>query len=169
MASNIVFGVQVLAGCTQLFIINKFPRKVLLLQNSIFAFLTLTALSLQNLLNWEGGWLPLICLIIFSISFMWGFGALCFTVMAEVFSSKAREVAFSLSIVLMWSLNFTITKSFPLLLYSIGIGWTLLIFAGFMFASMFHIIFLVVETRGKTLKEIQNELYGNSNTNSRTS
>uniref|UniRef100_A0A6M2E3D8 Putative secreted protein n=1 Tax=Xenopsylla cheopis TaxID=163159 RepID=A0A6M2E3D8_XENCH len=42
---------------------------------------------------------------------MWGFGALCFTVMAEVFSSKAREVAFSLSIVLMWSLNFTITKS----------------------------------------------------------
>lgn len=168
LASNIIFGVQVLAGCTQLFIINKFPRKVLLLQNSILAFTTLTILGLQNLLGWEAGWLPVVCLIVFSLSFMWGFGALCFTVMAEVFSSKAREIAFSLSIVLMWSLNFSVTKSFPMLLTTIGIGWTLLIFAGFMFASGFHIIFIVVETRGKTLKEIQDELYGKSKPNQKT-
>lgn len=81
-------------------------------------------------------------------------------IMGELFASDAKEHAFSVAVVINWAVNFGATKSFAPLVSAIGIGATFLIFAGFMVLSLVHALVFVPETKGKTLKEIQDKLYG---------
>lgn len=94
------------------------------------------------------------------MSYVWGMGPLSAMIMGEVYGSDAKERAFAAAVVVNWLINFIATKSFPPLMLSIGIGPTFLIFAAFMILSLIHALIFVPETKGKTLKEIQDKLYG---------
>lgn len=76
----------------------------------------------------------------------------------ELFSSDVKGIAGSLTGTLNWSLAFVVTIAYPALSHSIGISACFLIFTALSIIGTFFTFFLVPETKGKSLKEIQDML-----------
>jgi len=104
------------------------------------------------------GWLPLTSLALFNIVFSIGYGSVPFAVISEIFPPETKGVASSMSIVVHWSLVFAVTKLFPTMEYRMGQAATFWTFSCFTAASVAFAFFIVPETKGKTLQEIQNKL-----------
>lgn len=106
------------------------------------------------------GWLPLLSVTLFIVTFSLGFGPLPWMMMAEIFSSSIKSSAAALAVSLNWTLTFVVTKTFGDLVDSIGIAFTFWIFSGITAVGILFVFFRVPETKGKTFAEIQRELGG---------
>lgn len=79
----------------------------------------------------------------------------------ELFSSDVKGFAGSVAGTLNWSLAFIVTVSYPTLSQSIGVSACFLIFTFLSICGALFSFFIVPETKGKSLKEIQEMLGGN--------
>lgn len=104
------------------------------------------------------GWVPLTSLAYFNIVFSIGYGSVPFTVISEIFPLETKGVASSISIVTNWILVFTVTKLFPIMEYEMGQAATFWTFSCFAATSVAFTYFVIPETKGKTLQEIQKKL-----------
>lgn len=105
-------------------------------------------------------WLPVLCCCLYVIMFSFGFGAIPWLLMAELFSDDIKGIAGSISGTCNWLAAFIVTISYPLVSGSIGIGPTFWIFTCLTLLAVIFVIFLVPETKGKTFLEIQAILEG---------
>ena len=113
----------------------------------------------QNPLNVENiGWLPLVSLSIFMVAISLGFGPVPWIMLGEIFSNDLKPIGGSISGAFNWTLAFALTNTFGLVIDSIGIGQTFWMFAAVSSVGVFFIIFVVPETKGKSLPEIQRML-----------
>ena len=81
-------------------------------------------------------------------------------ILSEIFPTRIRGAAMSVSTFSLWSACFILTYTFPLLNQGLGPAGTFWIYAGI---SVFGFVFIkskVRETKGKTLEEIERELAG---------
>ncbi|XP_072762131.1 trehalose transporter 1-like protein [Anoplolepis gracilipes] len=145
-------------------VIDRFGRKPLLVISGAFMTICLAILGYYFKFKDEGsdvsafGWVPLTSLAFFNIVFSIGYGSVPFTVISEIFSPETKGVASSISIMTHWSLVFAVTKLFPLMEYQIGQAATFWTFSCFTATSVAFVYFVVPETKGKTLQEIQKKL-----------
>merc|ERR1719471_1046608 len=58
------------------------------------------------------GWIPLMALMIYVVSFSLGFGPIPWLMMGEVFPSRIRGAAASIATALNWAFTFVVTKTF---------------------------------------------------------
>ena len=58
------------------------------------------------------GWIPLLALVVYVVSFSVGFGPIPWLMMGEVFPAKIRGVAASLATGFNWTCTFVVTKTF---------------------------------------------------------
>ena len=58
------------------------------------------------------GWIPLIALMVYVVSFSVGFGPIPWLMMGEVFPSRIRGTAASFATALNWAFTFVVTKTF---------------------------------------------------------
>ena len=58
------------------------------------------------------GWIPLIALMVYVVSFSIGFGPIPWLMMGEVFPSRIRGTAASFATALNWAFTFVVTKTF---------------------------------------------------------
>ena len=86
-----------------------------------------------------------------------GYGPLSWAIMGELFPSNIKSNASALTTFWCWMISFLFTKFF-VNIKSLGDEWAFWIFAIFCFLSIFFFIFLLPETKGKTLQEIQDIL-----------
>lgn len=77
--------------------------------------------------------------------------------MGEIFPTRLKGAASSSAAFLNWMMAFTITISFPSAVETFGSAPVLFFFALICFLSVFFVIFFLVETKGKTFAEIQQE------------
>lgn len=101
------------------------------------------------------GWLPLTSLCIFIVSYALGFGPLVWLMISELFSKDINSIASPVTGFINPCLTFTVSSTFNMLSNAIGIGQTFWIYAGFCFVGIFYVFFMVPETKGKSLAEIQ--------------
>jgi len=100
-------------------------------------------------------------LIIYIASFSFGWGPVPWLMVGELFPSQYRSLASAMSSVLAWGGSFCMTQFFGTLLSSLG---QQMIFTGFTVACAFSVLWVLapstqfVETMGKSLEEIQEEL-----------
>lgn len=106
------------------------------------------------------GWVPLVCLVLFIISFSLGFGPIPWMMMAELFAVEYRGSASGFAVIFNWCLVFIVTLCFPIMKEVIGIYSCFWFFAAFMAACIFFVFFLIPETKGKTVSQIQAILAG---------
>jgi magnesium-transporting ATPase (P-type) len=104
------------------------------------------------------GLIPLICVVLFIIMFSLGFGPIPWTMMGELFPAKIKGAASALACVENYVLVFVVTKTFQNLLESLGSAGTFWMFAGICIVATVFVFFVVPETKGKSLEEIQQEL-----------
>lgn len=142
----------------------RFGRKPLLVISGLMMTVCLGILGYYFMLKDGGsdvsaiGWLPLTSLALFNVVFSIGYGSVPFTVISEIFPPETKGVASSMSIVVHWSLVFAVTKLFPTMEDRMGQAATFWTFSCFTVASAGFAYFVLPETKGKTLQEIQRKL-----------
>lgn len=169
VCSIIVGVVQVLMTFASTLLIEKAGRRILLLQSTIIMGLCLTAVGVYFNLKAGGsdvsaiGWLPLVSVVLFIISFSLGFGPIPWMMMGELFSAEVKGIASSIAVMFNWTLVFIVTKCFGLMNEQLGSDVTFWIFAGCMAIGTLFVALKVPETKGKSNAEIQSILSGSRN------
>lgn len=132
---------------------------LMLIALGVYFFLfDLEDFSVENLV-----WLPLTSLCIFLVAFSIGYGPVPWLMLSEIYSKEYNAIASPISAAFNWMLAFAITSTFGYLTSAIGTGPTFWLFAGLSFIGIFFNIFVVIETKAKTMSEIQREMAGESN------
>ncbi|XP_060807009.1 facilitated trehalose transporter Tret1-like [Amyelois transitella] len=168
IATIIVGVVQTLATYVSSLLIEKAGRRILLLQSCVIMGITLIALGIYFKLQSSGynvstvGWIPLVALVLYIISFSMGFGPIPWMMMAELFAGEYRSAATGITVIVNWSLVFIVTLCFPLMRDAIGIYSCFWLYSGFMIVCFFFTFFMIPETKGKSLAQIQAILAGKS-------
>lgn len=111
------------------------------------------------------GWLPIASLIVFIASYCIGWGPLPWAIMGEMFASDIKSKASGFTVFVCWGLAFIITKYFSNVAIAYGDYTAYWIFSVFCILSLLFTIFLLPETKGKTLQQIQYELGGTQGKN----
>uniref|UniRef100_A0A0A1WTN4 Facilitated trehalose transporter Tret1-2 homolog n=2 Tax=Zeugodacus cucurbitae TaxID=28588 RepID=A0A0A1WTN4_ZEUCU len=166
--STIVVGImQFIATFVSTIVVDKLGRRLLLLTSGTIMALSTISMGVYFFLQDQDaasvtniGWLPVVSLCFFIVLFSIGFGPVPWLMMGEVFAADIKGVAGSIAGTTNWVLAFIVTKTFVNLTDSIGKGETFWLFSGITIVGVFFVYFIVPETKGKSLNEIQAELEG---------
>lgn len=164
--STIIIGViQVLATFGSSLVVDKLGRRILLLSSALVMCICSTALGVYFFLQQTHGlesdivqnisWLPLLSLSVFIIAFSIGFGPIPWMMAGELCRIDIKAFVGSTAGTLNWLLSFTVTSTFNALNSAIGAGQVFWLFAGIMLIAFIFIFFVVPETKGKSVDEIQ--------------
>lgn len=164
VCSIIVGAVQFAASFTTPLFIEKLGRKKLILLSAAGMFLSELPLGIYSLLkdkNYDvtsASVLPIICLIAYIILYNFGFGPLPWTVMGELYPTKVKSAATIFATFSCWALAFLVAKFFQTIVAGMGMGGAFLLFSGCCGIAIFFSYFVMIETKGKSLQEVQEEL-----------
>jgi SP family arabinose:H+ symporter-like MFS transporter len=99
-------------------------------------------------------------IISYTSFFAFGMGPVPWVVISEIFPNKIRGRAASVATSALWSGTLLVTFTFLSLIRALGVSGTFAIFAALSAFSFVFVWWIVPETRGKTLEEIQQQ-WGN--------
>ncbi|CAA7018170.1 unnamed protein product [Microthlaspi erraticum] len=151
-ASN-VFGTAVASS-----LMDKMGRKSLLLTS--FGGMALSMLLLSLSFTWKAlaaysGTLAVVGTVLYVLSFSLGAGPVPALLLPEIFASRIRAKAVALSLGMHWISNFVIGLYFLSVVTKFGISSVYLGFAGVCVLAVIYIAGNVVETKGRSLEEIE--------------
>lgn len=167
LATILVSIVQVVAsGCTPL-IVDRLGRKLILLVSAAGMCLSLVLFGVYFYLGSikseavpNLGWLPVTSLIAFVAVYCIGFGPLPWAVLGEMFPSNVKSIASSVVASSCWILGFLVAKYYAAMDEALGSHWAFWVFGICCAAAFAFTQLLVFETKGMSLKQIQDKLNG---------
>ncbi|XP_020293165.1 facilitated trehalose transporter Tret1-2 homolog [Pseudomyrmex gracilis] len=168
-ATIIIGAVQMLASTVTPGVVDRAGRRILLVFSGIGETISLCALGLYFYLKdvqhaddvvEQISWLPVVALIVFISTYSVGWGPLPWAVMGEMFASNVKAKASGITVSLCWFLAFIITKFSDDMTKSFGNFATFWMFGAFCIVSILFTVLILPETKGKSLKQIQNILNG---------
>lgn len=161
-SSIIVGGVQVIAVFISTLVVDRLGRRLLLLSSIVTLMLATLVLGIYfyyiDTAFANAKWFALVPLCIFLILFNFGFGPLPWMMMPEIFAPEVKGIVASSACTFNWLVAFVVTKFYSSMTNAVQPYGTFWIFSGFCAVGIFFVYFLVPETKGKTLDEIQREL-----------
>ncbi len=146
--------------------VDKFGRKPLLLIGSIGMTLTLGTLATtfgqavvdpitgQPTLSGGAGIVALVAANLYVVFFGFSWGPIVWVLLGEMFNNKIRAAALSLAAAVQWIANFIVSTSFPPLLKTFGLGAAYGLYTIASAISIFFVLLLIKETKGKELEEM---------------
>lgn len=148
-----------------IFVVDRWGRRPLTLLGSILMAVTLAgagvvAFTVQD--TGLRGILMLVLIIFYLVGYELGWGAVVWVMMSEVFPLRNRAAGVGLATVVLWAATGVVTAIFPLIsdAKALGIGGAMFLFAGVNVVLFFLTRWLVPETKGRTLEEIELDLHG---------
>ena len=136
--------------------VDKFGRKPLLYVGLSGMLLSLLVLSSVFVLDFSFvKYLAIIFCAIYIVSFSMSLGPIALLIISEIFPLKYRGSAMSIAIISNFIFNFLVTGLFPIFLNKLGGSITFLIFALICVISILFVYFVVPETKGLSLEEIE--------------
>lgn len=166
----IVGTVSVVVTFVSTIVVDRLGRRPLLLLSDFFMAICTTLLGLYFFLK-DGlkydvssiSWLPVLSVCTFIVMFSLGFGPIPWMFMSEIFPRQISGYACSIACMFNWTCVFLVTRSFSTIKELMGSYGAFWIFSVISFIGTVFVFFLVPETKGKTLEEVQQELGGNKN------
>ena len=146
--------------------VDKFGRKPLLLLGSIGMTVTLGTLALvfgnapidpatgTPTLPGSSGIIALLAANLYVVFFGFSWGPIVWVLLGEMFNNKIRAAALSVAASIQWIANFIVSTTFPPLLKTFGLGAAYGLYTIAAAISIFFVLFLVRETKGKELEEM---------------
>jgi SP family galactose:H+ symporter-like MFS transporter len=101
------------------------------------------------------GYMAMASLAIYVASFAVGLGPVFWLMISEIYPLKVRGAAMSIATVVNWGVNLAVAVTFLSLVGAVGRPGTFWIYAGIGIAAWLFFYFLVPETKGKSLEEIE--------------
>lgn len=158
LLSSIGIGiVNLLFTLLGVFLIDRWGRKKLMLIGSVGYIISLSLVAAAFFLNWGGLWVP-VFLFLFIAAHAIGQGAVIWVYISEIFPNHLRASGQSFGVSVHWVLAAIIPAMVPFLFSTIGAGSVFAFFAFMMVLQLIFVIFLMPETKGKTLEELGEEL-----------
>jgi len=139
-------------------LIDRVGRRPLLLVSLTGMTLGLLVLGLAfSLPQLSGslGWIAVASLMVYVGSFAVGLGPVFWLILSEIYPLRIRGRAMSVGTVTNWGGNLIVAVSFLTLTRVMGKAATFWLYAGVSIAAWLFAFFLVPETKGKTLEEIE--------------
>lgn len=146
--------------------IDRFGRRPLLLLSVFMMAISTTVLGAyfffknQNIDVSAFSWVPIASLCSFLIAFAIGFGPIPWLYLSEIYSKQIAGYACSTVCLFNWLFVFVVTRFFPTMKMWVGFAGTFWVFSIISFSGVLFVYFLVPETKGKTLEEMQLKLGG---------
>jgi SP family sugar:H+ symporter-like MFS transporter len=146
--------------------VDKFGRKPLLLLGSIGMTVTLGTLAVvfgnaaidpatgNPTLPGLPGIIALIAANLYVVFFGFSWGPIVWVMLGEMFNNKIRAAALSVAAAIQWIANFLVSTTFPPLLKSFGLGAAYGIYTIAAAISIFFVVLLIKETKGKELEQM---------------
>ena len=138
-------------------LIDRLGRKKLMYIGSIGYIISLSLVAMAFFLEWTGMAVPAF-LFIFIASHAIGQGAVIWVFISEIFPDHLRASGQSFGSSTHWILAAIIPSSIPFLFSTIGAGVVFVFFAFMMVLQLLFVIFLMPETKGVTLEELEKKL-----------
>lgn len=139
------------------FLIDRLGRKTLMYIGSIGYILSLSLVAASFFLNWGGYSVP-IFLFIFIAAHAIGQGTVIWVFIAEIFPNHIRASGQAFGTSTHWLLAAIIPSLIPFLFSTIGAGTVFAFFAFMMVLQLLFVMFMMPETKGKSLEELSAEL-----------
>lgn len=158
LLSSIGIGVvNLLFTLLGVFLIDRLGRKQLMFIGSIGYIISLSLVAAAFFLNWGGLWVP-IFLFLFIAAHAIGQGAVIWVFISEIFPNHLRASGQAFGSSTHWVLAAIIPSTIPFLFSTIGAGYVFAFFALMMVLQLLFVIFMMPETKGKSLEELSDEL-----------
>jgi sugar porter (SP) family MFS transporter len=170
LLSGVLLGVtKFLFTAWVVFVVDRWGRKPLLLIGNVIMVITLLGAGwvILNVHNKGAlGALTLIFMILYLVGYELGWGAVVWVMMAEIFPLKARAAGMGVGAVVLWASTGIVTAVFPIISdkSSLGLGHTMWVFAGINVVLFVLARWLIPETKGRSLEQIELDLRGGHKT-----
>lgn len=159
LVQSILVGVvNLLFTLIAVWLVDKVGRKILLLCGSLGMGISLLYLVYTFVVPAANGIGALIAVLCYIGFFAASLAPLMWVVTSEIYPSRIRGTAMSLSTGISWLCTFLTVQFFPWILNNLGGSVAFGIFAVFSIAAFAFILFCVPETKGKSLEAIEKEL-----------
>ena len=145
-----------------LYFIPKFGRKPLLVGSLVGAALGSGVLGLSYALDDPGlnAWLPIVAVVFYVACISFGVGPLAWAYSTEVSPERIRAQVSGAAVAVFWGFNFLFTNYFKELETALTQQGVFFAFAGFSFVSAGLLALFAVETKGKSLVELERIFLG---------
>ncbi|KAK4325810.1 hypothetical protein Pmani_003590 [Petrolisthes manimaculis] len=153
-----VTAMQVVSTAGAVATVDQLGRRKLLMLSILIMGLSLVTISICEVAssNGAGGsWVGILAAIVYVSSYSLGVGPVTWVLVGEMFPQAARDKASAVIAVLNWFLAFVITKTYFGLENSTGIAGTCAVYATMCAVGLVLVYFLVPETKGRSLGEIE--------------
>jgi MFS family permease len=104
------------------------------------------------------GWLAIACVAVYIAFFSFGLGAVIWVVVSEIYPLIVRGSGMAMATMGHWVANFVVSLTYLSLIQAIGETFTLWLYALLCVGAFVFCYFLVPETKGRSLEEIEEEL-----------
>ncbi|XP_055905147.1 facilitated trehalose transporter Tret1-like isoform X1 [Eupeodes corollae] len=163
LASILLGIVQLLSSFLTPLFIERLGRKIILLISAVGICVALFALgTFFYVKTFDDAsqilWIPVPALVLFCGAFAFGFGSIPWAVLGEIFPPNIKSIATSIATTSVWLMTFIVTRWYPEI-DALGSYYSFWIFGSLTFVSIFFIIFVMIETKGLSLREIQDKLH----------
>lgn len=157
--ANTCVGISNLLGSIiAMILMDKLGRKVLLLGSfsGMVVSLGLQVIAASSFAAGSGAlYLSVGGMLLFVLLFSLGAGPVPSLLLSEIFPGRIRAKAMAVCMAVHWVINFFVGLLFLRLLEQLGAQYLYSLFAAFCFAAVIFVKRNVVETKGKTLQEIE--------------
>jgi SP family sugar:H+ symporter-like MFS transporter len=164
---NVLSGfINILATLIAIALIDRIGRRQLLLIGSVGMIVTLATLagvfatggvtpSHQPQLSRSSAIVGVVAANLYVIAFGISWGPVMWVLLGEMFPNRLRGAAIAVTGATNWVANFAVTFTFLPLTHGIGFGGVYCIYTAAAILSLIFVSFLVKETRGKTLEQME--------------
>jgi sugar porter (SP) family MFS transporter len=164
LLSGVLLGVtKFLFTAWVVFVVDRWGRKPLLLIGSVLMAITLLGAGAVAVLvddTSTRGILMLGLIVLYLVGYELGWGAVVWVMMSEVFPLRHRPAGMGVATVTLWASTGIVTAVFPLISDpgALGIGGSMFVFAGINVVFFGLTKWLVPETKGRSLEQIELDL-----------
>lgn len=138
-----------------IYTIDKWGRKPLLKFGTAGVIISLLAISLLFFLGNNYSNYVIIGILVYIACYAFSLGPVQFVIASEIFPTKIRGRALTISTFFLWGANAIVGQVFPSMLNVLGPEGTFLVFGVICLPALWFIKNYIPETKGKSLEEIQ--------------
>ena len=163
MQQTVMMGVvNILFTLLAVFTVERWGRKPLLIYGSVGMAIGAFGVALFNVVSGLPPMVAVVSIMIYSASFMFSWGPICWVLIAEIFPNTIRGAAVAVAVAFQWIFNFIVSSTF-LPMYNMRLGemgekfghcFAYTLYGVLCVVAALFVWRLVPETKGKTLEEM---------------
>lgn len=162
MVQTVIMGiVNIIFTLVAVFTVEKLGRKPLLIWGSIGMAIGAAGVAFSNVVE-VAPIVPVVSIMVYSASFMFSWGPICWVLISEIFPNTIRSAAVAIAVAFQWIFNFIVSSTF-VPMYNMSMGdmgdkfghcFVYALYGVICILAALFVYKLVPETKGKSLEDM---------------